>query len=90
MIAQRMSARVMPTLLGVWGIGASLFKAFGLAMVKFLTAIVWDVPILAGGAAIVWGIHFIGTGAPIGTIAAWIVGGVLTILFVWLSVKPLR
>ena len=42
MIAQRMSARVMPTLLGVWGIGASLFKAFGLAMVKFLTAIVWD------------------------------------------------
>ena len=90
MIAQRLSSSLFPILRSGLVILAGFWKAFGLLLVKFLTHAVTDVPVLVGGAAVVWGIHFFGMNVPIGVPLAWIAGGALLIVFVAVSVKPLR
>ena len=88
MIAQRLSASLLPVLEGIIVIGAGWCKALGLAIFKFVTWLLTDFATVAAGAAIVWGVHLMP--GPWANPIAWITGGVLTILFVGLSVKPLR
>lgn len=91
MIAQRLSAAIVPILQGFLVIMAGWFKALGLALVKLVTWVITDFAAVAGAGAIVWGIHFFGLpNTPIGTPLSWICGGALTILFVAVGVKPLR
>jgi len=88
MIAQRLSLVLVPVfekfLQGIVIIGGRFLKTIGLALVKFVTWVLTDFATVCAAAAIVWGVHF--WSVP----SAWVAGGVLTIIFVSLGVKPLR
>jgi hypothetical protein len=84
MIAKKLSATVVPMLQSLLVLCRSWSRTAGLGIVKLVTFMLTDFATVAACGAIAWGVHF--WSVP----AAWIAGGVLTILLVAISVKPLR
>jgi len=85
MIAQRLSKFVVePLFKGTLVLGGKFAKLAWIGVIKLLTFLLTDFASVAACGAIAWGVHF--WSVP----AAWVTGGVLTLILVGLSQMKLR